>query len=60
MVLACDGIYDVMENDELCAFVEDRLQVSAKLDDVCNQVYFDNPDRCGKRKRLFLDDRFNH
>ncbi|CAJ0573647.1 unnamed protein product, partial [Mesorhabditis spiculigera] len=38
LVLACDGIYDVMENEELCNFVQGRLQVSDDLVDVCNQV----------------------
>ncbi|XP_005095194.2 protein phosphatase 1B isoform X1 [Aplysia californica] len=38
MVLACDGIWDVMTNDELCAFIEHRMKISGSLEDVCNQV----------------------
>ena len=38
LVLACDGIWDVMTNDELCDFVRNRLQVVASLEAICNQV----------------------
>ncbi|KJH50919.1 protein phosphatase 2C [Dictyocaulus viviparus] len=38
LVVACDGIYDVMENEELCRFVESRLHVCDDLNQVCNDV----------------------
>ncbi|XP_060042948.1 protein phosphatase 1B isoform X2 [Erinaceus europaeus] len=38
IVLACDGIWDVMTNEELCDFVQSRLQVSDDLESVCNWV----------------------
>ncbi|KAL0983844.1 hypothetical protein UPYG_G00133490 [Umbra pygmaea] len=38
VVLACDGIWDVMSNEELCEFVKSRLEVSHDLETVCNQV----------------------
>ncbi|CAJ1080202.1 protein phosphatase 1bb isoform X1 [Xyrichtys novacula] len=38
VVLACDGIWDVMSNDELCEFVRSRLQVCDDLEKVCNSV----------------------
>ncbi|XP_020316753.1 protein phosphatase 1B isoform X1 [Oncorhynchus nerka] len=38
VVLACDGIWDVMSNEELCEFVKSRLEVSHDLEKVCNQV----------------------
>ena len=38
LVLACDGIWDVMTNDELCSFVISRMQVSNSLEQVSNQV----------------------
>ncbi|KAL5008548.1 hypothetical protein ScPMuIL_014129 [Solemya velum] len=38
LVLACDGIWDVMSNDELCDFVRSRMLVSPSLEFVCNQV----------------------
>ncbi|XP_025105795.1 protein phosphatase 1B-like isoform X1 [Pomacea canaliculata] len=38
MVLACDGIWDVMTNDELCAFISSRLKITPSLEEVCNQV----------------------
>ena len=38
MVLACDGIWDVMTNDELCAFIANRMKITSSLEEVCNQV----------------------
>ncbi|KAJ8416092.1 hypothetical protein AAFF_G00381140 [Aldrovandia affinis] len=38
VVLACDGIWDVMSNEELCEFVKSRLEVCDDLERVCNSV----------------------
>uniref|UniRef100_A0A1I7U737 PPM-type phosphatase domain-containing protein n=1 Tax=Caenorhabditis tropicalis TaxID=1561998 RepID=A0A1I7U737_9PELO len=38
MVVACDGIYDVMTNEELAEFVRDRLVVHPDLREVCDDV----------------------
>ncbi|XP_056903084.1 protein phosphatase 1B isoform X4 [Takifugu flavidus] len=38
LILACDGIWDVMSNEELCDFVKSRLEVSDDLERVCNEV----------------------
>lgn len=38
LVLACDGVWDVMSNDELCDFVRSRLLVTDSLTSICNQV----------------------
>lgn len=38
VVLACDGIWDVMSNEELCNFVRSRLLVCDDLEKVCNSV----------------------
>ncbi|KAI9546875.1 Protein phosphatase 1B [Dissostichus eleginoides] len=38
VVLACDGIWDVMSNEELCEFVRSRLLVCDDLEKVCNSV----------------------
>ncbi|CAL8348539.1 unnamed protein product [Boreogadus saida] len=38
VVLACDGIWDVMSNEELCEFVRSRLEVSHDLERVCNEL----------------------
>lgn len=38
LVLACDGIWDVMTNDELCDFVRSRLQITNSMETICNQV----------------------
>nr|XP_033793327.1 protein phosphatase 1B isoform X2 [Geotrypetes seraphini] len=38
IVLACDGIWDVMTNEELSEFVKSRLEVTDDLEKVCNWV----------------------
>jgi protein phosphatase 1B len=38
LLLACDGIYDVMTNAELAEFVKSRLQVTHDLSSVGNQI----------------------
>ncbi|XP_032819598.1 protein phosphatase 1B-like isoform X1 [Petromyzon marinus] len=38
MVLACDGIWDVMSNEELGQFLRSRLLLSNDLEKVCSQV----------------------
>ena len=38
IVLACDGIWDVMSNDELCDFVRSRMRLTSSLEQICNQV----------------------
>ncbi|XP_036392518.1 protein phosphatase, Mg2+/Mn2+ dependent, 1Na (putative) [Megalops cyprinoides] len=38
LVLACDGVWDAMSNEDLCAFVHSRLQVCDDLREVCTQV----------------------
>ncbi|XP_063040340.1 protein phosphatase 1A isoform X2 [Engraulis encrasicolus] len=38
IVLACDGIWDVMANEELCNFVRSRLEVTDDLERVCNEI----------------------
>ncbi|XP_030009134.1 protein phosphatase, Mg2+/Mn2+ dependent, 1Nb (putative) [Sphaeramia orbicularis] len=38
LVLACDGVWDTITNEELCAFIHNRLQVCTDLRDVCTQV----------------------
>ena len=38
MVLACDGVWDVMTSEELALFVHHRLQVHEDLKYICNEV----------------------
>ncbi|XP_018604360.1 protein phosphatase, Mg2+/Mn2+ dependent, 1Na (putative) isoform X2 [Scleropages formosus] len=38
LVVACDGVWDALDNEELCAFVRSRLQVTDDLREVCAQV----------------------
>ncbi|KAK6639422.1 hypothetical protein RUM43_007695 [Polyplax serrata] len=38
LILACDGIWDVMGNRGVCHFVRSRLLISDDLQHICNQV----------------------
>ena len=38
IILACDGIWDVMSNKELGDFVRSRMELTSDLDQVCNMV----------------------
>ncbi|KAF5900585.1 protein phosphatase 1A-like, partial [Clarias magur] len=38
LVVACDGVWDAISNEELCAFVHNRLSVCDDLREVCSQV----------------------
>lgn len=38
LVLACDGVWDVMSNEAVCSFVHNRLRTSDDLEWICNQV----------------------
>ncbi|XP_076064925.1 protein phosphatase alphabet isoform X2 [Oratosquilla oratoria] len=38
LVLACDGVWDVMSNEDLCAFIRSRLLLTHDLENITNQV----------------------
>ena len=38
MLLACDGIYDVMQNDEVVKYVRHRLELTDNLGAICNDL----------------------
>lgn len=38
LILACDGVWDVMSNDELCDFIRSRLEITEDLEAICNLV----------------------
>ncbi|XP_023689788.1 protein phosphatase, Mg2+/Mn2+ dependent, 1Nb (putative) isoform X1 [Paramormyrops kingsleyae] len=38
LLLACDGVWDIISSEELCSFVRNRLEVCADLSEVCTQV----------------------
>lgn len=38
IILACDGIWDVISNEELCLYVRSRLVLTDNLEEICNQV----------------------
>lgn len=38
LVLACDGIWDVMTNEDVCSYVQSRLKVTSDLQKITNSV----------------------
>ncbi|KAH8267927.1 hypothetical protein KR026_011167 [Drosophila bipectinata] len=38
LVLACDGIWDVMTNEDVCSFIHSRMRVTSDLVNIANQV----------------------
>lgn len=38
LVLACDGIWDVMTNEDLCKFIHHQLTITENLAEVCSAV----------------------
>ncbi|KAF7663335.1 hypothetical protein LDENG_00212000 [Lucifuga dentata] len=38
LILACDGVWDAIGNEERCAFVRSRLQVCNDLREICTEV----------------------
>ena len=49
IVLACDGIWDVMNNEELAAYILGRMHVTDDLSEICNSVL----DMCLYKVRSF-------
>ena len=40
LVLACDGVWDVMSNEEICSFIGHRMKIHENLETICNEVNF--------------------
>ena len=38
IVLACDGIWDVMSNEDIASFVGNRMTITTDLKEICNMV----------------------
>jgi len=38
LVLACDGVWDVMSNEEICSFIGHRMKIHENLETICNEV----------------------
>lgn len=38
IILACDGIWDVMNNEDLCQFVRHRLKLESSIEKICSSV----------------------
>lgn len=38
LILACDGVWDVMSNEDVCEYVHSRLALTDNLESVCNQL----------------------
>lgn len=50
LVLACDGIWDVMTNEDLCQYIHSRLLLTDNLKDVTSQVI----DTCLYKVRMVI------
>ena len=40
LVLACDGVWDVMSNEDICNFITHRMKVHDNLETICNEVIY--------------------
>ena len=49
LVLACDGVWDVMTNEDICSFVSARMHVTDNLEQIANEVI----DTCLHKVRKF-------
>ena len=38
LVLACDGVWDVMTNEDICSFISARMRVTDNLEQIANEV----------------------
>lgn len=38
LVLACDGVWDVMTNEDICSFIAARMRVTDDLEQIANEV----------------------
>jgi len=38
LVLACDGVWDVMSDEEICSFIGHRMKIHENLETICNEV----------------------
>ena len=38
LVLACDGVWDVMSNEDICSFVSARMRITDDLEFIANEV----------------------
>ena len=50
LVLACDGVWDVMSNEDICQFVAARMRITDDLELIANEVI----DTCLPKVRLIL------
>lgn len=53
LVIACDGIWDVMSNEAVCSFVNQRLSVTNSLDEIANDVVDTCLNKVTKIKTIF-------
>lgn len=55
LLLACDGIYDVMSNEEVLGYVRRQLELTANLEKICNDLI----DLCLNKVRHQLKELFS-
>ena len=49
LVLACDGVWDVMTNEDICQFVAARMRITDDLELIANEVIDTCLHKVGKR-----------
>lgn len=52
IVLACDGVYDVMTSEDVADFVRYHMQLTNNLTDICNRLV----DTCLHKVQIQTDD----
>lgn len=38
LILACDGVWDVMNNDDLCHFIRHQLTLTSDVEQICSSI----------------------
>lgn len=55
LVLACDGVWDVMSNEDICSFIGSRLLLTDDLESITSQVV----DTCFYKVSVFIDNNWS-
>jgi len=52
VLLACDGLFDVLSNEQACAFVRDRLKEGMRVEDACQKIVHHAIDKLNTRDNV--------